>query len=142
MLLLLSKFYTRQNKIITHFHSYIINIFLGKAFDSIFKKPESIFIKTTVRDLFFHGIPFDCTDVKDFAGSAVCSALQEREQILIREGGLRYRFGYLAKVMHLHYLQISRFSCTIAILIILLIKMKKRSALLPSKTSVLHEIFE
>lgn len=70
---------------------------ISKAFDSIFKKPESIFIKTTVRDLFFHGISFDCTDITDFAGSAVCNALQEKEQILIREEGLRYRYGFLAK---------------------------------------------
>ncbi|KYN23106.1 Scavenger receptor class B member 1 [Trachymyrmex cornetzi] len=70
---------------------------ISKAFDSIFKKPESIFIKTTVKDLFFDGILFDCTDITDFAGSAVCSALQEREEILIREEGLRFRFGYLAK---------------------------------------------
>ncbi|XP_018346006.1 PREDICTED: sensory neuron membrane protein 1-like [Trachymyrmex septentrionalis] len=70
---------------------------ISKAFDSIFKKPESIFIKTTVKDLFFNGILFDCTDITDFAGSAVCSALQEKEEILIREEGLRFRFGYLAK---------------------------------------------
>ncbi|XP_012524477.1 sensory neuron membrane protein 1 [Monomorium pharaonis] len=70
---------------------------ISKAFDSIFKKPQSIFIKTTVREVFFYGIKFDCTDITDFAGSAVCGALQEQEHILIKEEGLRYRFGYLAK---------------------------------------------
>ncbi|KAL0120154.1 hypothetical protein PUN28_008067 [Cardiocondyla obscurior] len=70
---------------------------ISKALDSIFKKPESIFIKTTVKDLFFHGIPFDCTGVTDFAGSAVCGELQKRENIFIHEEGLRFRFGYLAK---------------------------------------------
>ncbi|KAL6255879.1 hypothetical protein P5V15_013119 [Pogonomyrmex californicus] len=70
---------------------------ISKALDSIFNKPESIFIKTTVKELFFYGISFDCTDVKDFAGSAVCSALQEKEDILIKEVDLRYRFGYFAK---------------------------------------------
>ncbi|XP_077281614.1 sensory neuron membrane protein 1-like isoform X1 [Temnothorax americanus] len=70
---------------------------ISKALDSIFKKPQSIFIKTSVKDLFFNGIRFDCTDITDFAGSAVCNALQEREQILIREEGLRFRYGFLAR---------------------------------------------
>lgn len=71
---------------------------LGKAFDSIFQKPESIFIKTTVKELFFDGIPVDCTDITDFAGSAVCGALKEREAIFILDGEARYRYGFLAKV--------------------------------------------
>ncbi|XP_067206521.1 sensory neuron membrane protein 1-like isoform X2 [Linepithema humile] len=72
---------------------------ISKAVDSIFKKPESIFIKTTVKDLFFHGVSFDCTDVTDFAGSAVCGVLSEQTEMFIKESGegLRYRFGYLAK---------------------------------------------
>lgn len=59
-----------------------------------------MFIKTTVKDLFFHGIPFDCTDVTDFAGSAVCSALMDKAaNTFVKDGeGLRYRFGYLAAV--------------------------------------------
>lgn len=112
--------------VIIHSFSYIIDISLGKALDSIFKKPESIFVKTTVRDLFFHGIPFDCTDVTDFAGSAVCSALKERDHILIQEGDLRYRFGYLAKVMHLQIMTFLR-------RYIFILSMKEKSTLLASK---------
>lgn len=112
--------------VIIHSFSYIIDISLGKALDSIFKKPESIFVKTTVRDLFFHGISFDCTDVTDFAGSAVCSALKERDHILIQEGGLRYRFGYLAKVMHLQIMTFLR-------RYIFILSMKEKSILLASK---------
>lgn len=128
------KFYARQNVII-HSFSYIIDISLGKALDSIFKKPESIFVKTTVRDLFFHGIPFDCTDVTDFAGSAVCSALKERDHILIQEGGLRYRFGYLAKVMHLQIMTLCRY--------IFILSMKEKNTLLASKIlSFITEVFK
>lgn len=63
-----------------------------------------------MKELFFYGIRVDCSDVKDFAGSAVCSALKEKEDILIREGELRYRYGYLAKVyiciiLKLHFLR-------------------------------------
>ncbi|EZA62031.1 Sensory neuron membrane protein [Ooceraea biroi] len=68
---------------------------VNKALESIFKKPESIFIKTTVKDLFFRGITFDCS-VTDFAGSAVCASLKERKDAgLIEEGDL-IRYGYLA----------------------------------------------
>lgn len=56
-----------------------------------------MFIKTTVRELFFHGVRFDCS-ASDFAASAVCGALKEKEEILIPEGDSIYRFGYLAKV--------------------------------------------
>ncbi|XP_025268755.1 sensory neuron membrane protein 1 isoform X2 [Camponotus floridanus] len=70
---------------------------ISKALDSIFQKPESIFIKTNMKELFFYGLRVDCSEIKDFAGSAVCSALQEKEDILIREAELRYRYGFLAK---------------------------------------------
>ncbi|XP_029174176.1 sensory neuron membrane protein 1-like [Nylanderia fulva] len=70
---------------------------INKAFDSIFQKPESIFIKTTIKDLFFRGILVDCTDITDFAGSAVCNALKEKEAIFIVEGESRYKYGFLAK---------------------------------------------
>ncbi|CAL1675564.1 unnamed protein product [Lasius platythorax] len=76
---------------------------ISKAFDSIFQKPESIFIKTNVKELFFHGIPVDCSNVNDFAGSAVCSALQEKEDIFIKEGELRYRYGFMAKANGTYY---------------------------------------
>lgn len=63
-----------------------------------------------MKELFFHGVRVDCSDVKDFAGSAVCSALQEKEDIFVREGELRYRYGFLAKVcpciiLKLHFLR-------------------------------------
>lgn len=51
-----------------------------------------------MKELFFYGLRVDCSEIKDFAGSAVCSALQEKEDILIREAELRYRYGFLAKV--------------------------------------------
>ncbi|XP_072748118.1 sensory neuron membrane protein 1-like isoform X2 [Anoplolepis gracilipes] len=70
---------------------------ISKALDSIFQKPESIFIKTNMKDLFFRGIFLDCSNISDFAGSAVCSALQEKEHLFIKEGELRYRYGFLAK---------------------------------------------
>jgi len=72
-------------------------LILDKAIDSVFKKPDSIFIKTTVRDLFFYGIRFNCS-VKDFAGSALCSALMKNKEILIQEDNSVYRYGYLAAV--------------------------------------------
>nr|UEN71286.1 sensory neuron membrane protein 1 [Gregopimpla kuwanae] len=53
----------------------LINL-AAKAVDSIFKKPDSVFIEATAHDILFGGLPIDCT-VKDFAGSAVCSLLKE-----------------------------------------------------------------
>ncbi|XP_014488833.1 PREDICTED: sensory neuron membrane protein 1-like [Dinoponera quadriceps] len=98
-----------ENVDICSFHPLILSIILigqrdqpsamgiiSKAIDSIFKKPESIFIKTTVKELFFTGIYFECKDVTDFAGSAVCSSLREREHMFVREAELIYRYGYLA----------------------------------------------
>lgn len=70
---------------------------LGKAFDSIFNKPNSIFIKTTIKDLFFNGIRFDCS-VQDFAGVAVCNALKEKKETLIEESDSIFRYGFLATV--------------------------------------------
>lgn len=52
-----------------------------------------------MKELFFYGLRVDCTEIKDFAGSAVCSALQERGDTFIQEADLRYRYGFLAKVL-------------------------------------------
>ncbi|XP_015587038.1 sensory neuron membrane protein 1 [Cephus cinctus] len=65
---------------------------LGKAVDSIFKKPDSIFIKVKARDILFDGLPIDCT-VKDFAGTAVCKLLKEQGNDLQVDGDNRYRFS-------------------------------------------------
>lgn len=73
-------------------------LLIGKGLDSIFNKPESIFVKTTPKELFFEGVRFECT-VTDFAGSAICSSLQEREHIFVKEAELIYRYGYLATVL-------------------------------------------
>lgn len=70
---------------------------LDKALDSIFNKPKSMFIKTTIRDLFFNGIRFDCS-VQDFAGVAVCNALKEKKETLIEESDSIFRYGFLAAV--------------------------------------------
>ncbi|XP_032687350.1 sensory neuron membrane protein 1-like [Odontomachus brunneus] len=70
---------------------------ISKAIDSIFKKPESIFIKTTVKELFFHGVYVDCRNITDFAGSAICTLLQEKDEMFIKEGDSIYKYGYLAK---------------------------------------------
>ncbi|XP_034946984.1 sensory neuron membrane protein 1-like [Chelonus insularis] len=63
----------------------------AKAIDSIFHKPDSIFIKTTARQILWDGLPVDCS-VKDFAGSAVCSLLREDDSALIKDGE-NYRFA-------------------------------------------------
>nr|QNL15118.1 sensory neuron membrane protein 2 [Aulacocentrum confusum] len=64
----------------------------AKAIDSIFHKPDSVFIKTTPRQVLWEGLPVDCT-VKDFAGSAVCSILLEDESAFIKEGPGQYRIA-------------------------------------------------
>ncbi|XP_020289234.1 sensory neuron membrane protein 1-like isoform X1 [Pseudomyrmex gracilis] len=70
---------------------------VSKALDSVFKKPDSMFIKTTVKELFFDGVRFSCVDIKDFAGSALCGVLQEKSDTFILEGDSRYRYGYFSK---------------------------------------------
>ncbi|KAJ8687761.1 hypothetical protein QAD02_023555, partial [Eretmocerus hayati] len=52
---------------------------VGKAVDSIYKKPTTIFIKVKVRDLLFDGIPIDCS-ATDFAGAAVCGELKTQHK--------------------------------------------------------------
>ncbi|XP_008215384.2 sensory neuron membrane protein 1 [Nasonia vitripennis] len=49
---------------------------VSKALDSIFRKPDSIFVKAKVREILFDGIVIDC-NVKDFAGSAVCNEIAQ-----------------------------------------------------------------
>ncbi|KAL2716851.1 sensory neuron membrane protein 1-like [Vespula squamosa] len=65
---------------------------LNKAVDSIFKKPDSIFVKVKAREILFDGLPVDCT-VKDFAGSAVCSILKSEGKDLVNDGDNRYKFS-------------------------------------------------
>ncbi|XP_058792828.1 sensory neuron membrane protein 1-like isoform X2 [Phymastichus coffea] len=49
----------------------------GKAIDSLFKKPDNLFIKTTPRAILFDGLHIDCT-AKDFAGAAICDQVREK----------------------------------------------------------------
>lgn len=56
-----------------------------------------MFVKTSVKEMFFYGLRIDCT-VEDFAGSAVCGALEDKEEILVEESESVYRYGFLAKV--------------------------------------------
>lgn len=44
--------------------------------DSIFNKPESIFVRMKPMDLFFRGILVDCSEVKDAPGKGVCQILK------------------------------------------------------------------
>lgn len=48
----------------------------GKALESIFKKPDSLFMKIKVKDLLFNGFEIDCA-VKDFAGSTICNEIKQ-----------------------------------------------------------------
>ena len=43
---------------------------------SIFRKPESLFIKAKVRDILFDGLLIDC-NVTDIPGSGVCKEIKE-----------------------------------------------------------------
>ncbi|XP_070515757.1 sensory neuron membrane protein 1-like isoform X1 [Cardiocondyla obscurior] len=65
---------------------------VGKAVDSIFHKPDSIFVTAKAKDILFDGLPVDCT-VKDFAGSAVCSLLKSEAKDLVPDGEDRYKFS-------------------------------------------------
>lgn len=65
---------------------------LNKAVDSIFKKPDSVFVRAKAREILFDGLPVDCT-VKDFAGSAVCSILKTEGKDLIEVEENRYKFS-------------------------------------------------
>ncbi|XP_017795434.1 PREDICTED: sensory neuron membrane protein 1-like [Habropoda laboriosa] len=65
---------------------------LNKGVDSIFKKPNSVFVRAKVREILFDGLPVDCT-VKDFAGSAICSVLKTKPDALIPDGEGRYLFS-------------------------------------------------
>ncbi|XP_050445095.1 sensory neuron membrane protein 1-like [Cataglyphis hispanica] len=65
---------------------------VGKAVDSIFHKPASLFIKAKAKEILFDGLPVDCT-VKDFAGSAVCNVLKTEAKDLVPDGEDRYKFS-------------------------------------------------
>ncbi|XP_031776848.1 uncharacterized protein LOC100123085 [Nasonia vitripennis] len=54
---------------------------VGKAIDSIFKKPKTIFMKAKIRDILFDGFVIDC-NVQDFAGTAVCSEVADNYEKL------------------------------------------------------------
>lgn len=65
--------------------------------DNIFKKPESVFIRAKAREILFDGLPVDCTG-KDFASSAICSVLKEKDDALIADGPGRYLFSLFGPV--------------------------------------------
>ena len=76
---------------------FIINEYVGKAVDSIFHKPDSIFVTAKAKDILFDGLPVDC-DVKDFAGSAVCNLLKTEAKDLVPDGENRYKFSLFGGV--------------------------------------------
>ncbi|XP_014467437.1 PREDICTED: sensory neuron membrane protein 1-like isoform X2 [Dinoponera quadriceps] len=65
---------------------------VGKAVNSIFHNPDSIFVKAKAKDILFDGLPVDCT-VTDFAGAAVCNVLKTEGKELIPDGEGRYKFS-------------------------------------------------
>ncbi|XP_050598000.1 sensory neuron membrane protein 1 isoform X2 [Bombus affinis] len=65
---------------------------LNKAVDNIFKKPTSVFVRAKAREILFDGVPLDCTG-KDFASSAICNVLKEKEDALLPDGPGRYLFS-------------------------------------------------
>lgn len=71
--------------------------YLDKAVDSIFKKPDSVFVKVKAREILFDGLPVDCS-VKDFAGSAVCGILKSEGKDLMNDGDDHYRFAIFGAV--------------------------------------------
>lgn len=69
----------------------------GKAIDSIFNKPDSIFVRTSVHDFLFGGLPINC-NVKDFVGTVVCDILKDVPE-LIKDGEKHYRISMLGHVI-------------------------------------------
>nr|AIU56857.1 sensory neuron membrane protein 1 [Microplitis mediator] len=63
----------------------------AKAVDSIFHKPDSVFVTATAREILWTGLPVDCS-VKDFAGSAVCGILREDDSGFLKDGE-NYKFA-------------------------------------------------
>lgn len=81
--------------------------FLGKAIDSIFRKPPSVFVKVKAKEILFTGLPIDCT-VTDLSGSAVCQMLRTNSAGLVVESPDHYRFSYFGAVSsHFRYPKIA-----------------------------------
>lgn len=70
---------------------------LVQAIDSIFHKPDSIFVRTKAKNILFDGLPVDC-DVEDMAGSAVCNMLEDEVKELIPDGDNCYKISYFGGV--------------------------------------------
>lgn len=49
--------------------------FVTKAMSLIFNEPKSVFLTSSVMDLLFNGIAFNC-DANDFAAKAVCESIK------------------------------------------------------------------
>lgn len=69
---------------------------IAKAVDSIFHKPDSVFVTATAREILWTGLPVDCS-VKDFAGSAVCGILREDDSGFLKDGE-NYKFALFGAV--------------------------------------------
>ncbi|XP_031830913.2 sensory neuron membrane protein 1 isoform X2 [Nomia melanderi] len=69
---------------------------INKGVDSIFKKPQTVFVKAKVRDILFDGLFVDCR-VKDFAGTAICSQLKEKGESLVPLDDDQYLFSLFGK---------------------------------------------
>lgn len=76
--------------------------FSAKAVDSIFHKPDSVFVKATVREILWTGLPVDCS-VQDFAGKAVCGILREDDSALLKDGPDNYKFALFGPVSFFHF---------------------------------------
>lgn len=70
---------------------------IGKAVNSIFHNPDSVFVTAKAKDILFDGLPVDCT-VTDFAGAAVCNVLKTEAKDLVPDGENRYKFSLFGGV--------------------------------------------
>ncbi|XP_066245542.1 sensory neuron membrane protein 1-like [Euwallacea similis] len=65
---------------------------IGKAINSIWSNPTTIFTTVKAKDLLFDGVVIHC-GVKDFAGSAICAQLRQEESLTkLNENDLAFSF--------------------------------------------------
>ncbi|KAJ8687777.1 hypothetical protein QAD02_023571 [Eretmocerus hayati] len=67
---------------------------VNTAINSIFRNPESLFMKVKAMDMIFDGIPIDCT-VTDLTGSIACTMIKKEADSLMKDGDNRYKFSLL-----------------------------------------------
>lgn len=68
---------------------------VGKAINSIYNNPTSIFLTAKARDILFDGVIINC-GVKDFAGKAVCTQLKTEAKDLRHVSEDELAFAFLA----------------------------------------------